>query len=127
VFLLSLLLILASRPEFGLEEIRIPELILPEKTVTEPKAASGMDRLELLADGSVRWRQEEVPLESVAELIAAEPDQNRDIQLLIHTSDKKMSQEFLTLIATCSQHGIWQRMVVQYFKADEREQQTEGG
>lgn len=128
VFLLSLMLILASRPEFGLEEIRIPELMLPRDTVMEPAATAGMDRLELLPDGSVRWRQEAVSLDSVAKLIAAEPDQDQDIQFLIHTtSDRKMSQELLTLLATCSQQGVWKRMVVQYVRIDEREQQTEGG
>ena len=126
LFVLSLLLILASRPQFGLEEILIPELILPENTVSEPAAASGMDRLELLADGSVRWRKEEVPIARVAALILAEPDQDRRIQLLIHTSDRKVSQELLTLITTCSQRGIWHRMVVQYLN-DDSKQQTEGG
>lgn len=121
VFLLGLLFLLAREPTFGVEGLTLPELLVP---ANGNEAASdkvdpserAVERLELRADGTCIWKNREVAVESVGTIIRSEATSDRrPIDLLVHvTQDKRISQELLTLMAGCSESGVWHRIRVQY-------------
>jgi biopolymer transport protein ExbD len=85
LFVLTLLVLLLRKPVFGVDEGLLPVLKAPPASAaptSTAKAGTGLEaRLRL--DGVALWKKEEVPVEKLAERIAAETSEQEKVTLVV--------------------------------------------
>src|SRR5437763_13706028 len=85
LFVLTLLVLLLRKPGFGLKGAPLPLLKEGSAAAAAPAGAAGGQTVTLRADGSARWRNEAVPLHSLAARLAREAARDGPIGLVVET------------------------------------------
>jgi len=127
LFVLGLLFLLARQPTFGIDGITLPDLLVPatgnEAASDKVDPSEAVARLELRADGTVLWKNREIRPELVGTLIRSETTSDRPIDLLVHVTEGRISQGLLSLMAGCSESGVWKNIRVQMSKTEAQEEE----
>ena len=114
LFLLFLLGMIVMQPQFGVQGVTLPELVVQESAPRSGGEAGSGAEIRLKADGSIIWKGSAIPGEGAGARIAAEAPGRDAIVLVIETGESGSGalQAFLQLQMDLSRAGIWHRVCV---------------
>lgn len=130
LFLLLLLVMVVRQPMFGVNGVKLPDLVGEKGGEEDGAGAQSVNEIRLKTDGAIVWKDAIIPQKGAAERIAAEAGPGEPIVLIIETTNagEGALQAFLQLQLDCSKAGIWNRVCVlsQPTGRDGDKQHTEG-
>lgn len=108
---LLLLIVTIVQAVFGVDKVRLPELVRVAPSEVKSNAEPGL-QVTLMANGDVTFDGESIPLENLSARITAEPDRPVELSVEMDEDGRGASQALIQILQDLSTAGVGDRVQV---------------